>query len=64
MGSANPNVAVEVVRLGKQYRIGGLQHPEQSLREAASQMLQDTFHAVKQIARGRNPFYTPEENIF
>jgi lipopolysaccharide transport system ATP-binding protein len=60
----NPNVAVEVVKLGKQYRIGGVQNPQQTLRDASGQMLRDTLRAAKRLVRGRSPFQTPEQNIF
>ena len=58
------NVTVEVVKLGKRYRIGGVQNSQQSLRDAGGQILKNTLRAGKQIVRGRSPFQTTEENIF
>jgi lipopolysaccharide transport system ATP-binding protein len=55
--------AVQVVNLSKQYRIGALHDRDQTLLEALNAAARVPLRMARDVARGENPFRTPEENL-
>jgi lipopolysaccharide transport system ATP-binding protein len=57
------NPAVQVVNLSKQYQIGSIRDKDQSFRQAINGAARAPLRILSDLARGENPFRTPEENL-
>ena len=57
------NPAVQVVNLSKQYQIDSIRDKDQTFLDAISGAARAPLRILRDLARGENPFRTPEENL-
>jgi lipopolysaccharide transport system ATP-binding protein len=57
------NPAVQVVNLSKQYRIGTIRDKDQTFLDVVNGAARAPVRILRDLARGENPFRTPEENL-